>query len=1132
MDANGTRHHLVLGRDDWFPQRDTCPPGAEDTRGPCAEWNADSATVALTRLPVTFPARREERQPEAADRRGAGRDRFGNWYWIGPDGRSILARSPRDGAPVDFWPHAAAEPAHPAPADGDFAPVDAPPPPPPPRLQGLAVTGEHYLVAGAPDERGLLVFDLAAGGPPVALRWPEGVPFEPWDLCAAPDGGVWVMDRAHERLWVLDRLFRVREKHPSPPVIDPPDFVPAEPPEDDGVPDPVREGPVTLDASVSLGSVFDAVAVEALCDGSALVMGRGGMGPTLHRFTLEDGRTWSYSVSDALQAHPSVGCELRDGGHEMAFVPGAGCSRDGMDGTVFITTPDGNQSFAFTLSGPADDLAVAFDPRFYPMRRFGGRALVAAGGEAHYDSGDRWVSLLEYPRPFFAREAVLTLPVRAADPDAALLPGTEPVLAWDGREPGCVWHRLFLDACIPPDASVMVESRAADTLAELATLSWSKEPAPYLREHGSELPYRDTAPAGPEGDAGTWELLFQNAVGRFLQLRLTLRGNGRITPRIRSLRAYFPRFSYLREYLPAAYREDPGSAWFLDRFLANVEGTFTEVEDHIADAQLLFGTRTVPPEFLEWLAGWMGAALDASWTEAKKRFFLAHAMEMFAGRGTRDGLIRALRLALEDCVDPTLFPSSANGMGMMPPLHLRRIAAEALPAPSSASSGSGGCGCGCAGSAAAGSMMDGVGAAYGGGRFTVRVVEQFLTRDAPGVAFGDTGDLAGPGTTTTALAWTPAQGPEPLHARWRAWLADVYGGDIAALRKAWGIASDDAAPTGSAAAGWGSAGALVAASRALRRPASAESLRPTASAESLRSIASRESIRPIASTEGAHSIAADTARRIASTESVHPMASVEFTASAAESSGFQASTPSPPRVPKILADTADGFASFTDPRLMLPATAPADPAQAADWTRFLKEGLGFTWAVPDARADLALWRDFLARRYRQPGDLNRAWARPAERAFASFDTVPYPAALPEQRTELGDWITFVSVVVPMRRGAHRFTVLVPVAPGDDREGQLRRRELARRIALLEKPAHTVVDTRLYWAAFRVGEARLGTDTLLGQGSRFTALVLDRGELAASYLGWTEPWNVRGRMVVGRDPVAASPHSRGTSQRWT
>jgi phage tail-like protein len=1085
MDANGTRFHLVLGRDDWFPQPETCPPGTTETRGPCARWDAATATVGLHDLPIAFPPRRQERPPEDADRRGGGMDRFGNWYWIGPDERGLLARAPKDDAPVPFWPNPAAEPAPPAPDAGDFAPVNPPPAPPPPRLQGLAVTGEHYLVVGTPEERGLLVFDLAAGGPPVALRWPDGVPFEPWDIAAAPDGGVWLLDRENERLWSLDRLFRVRETQPSPPLVHEPDFTPAVPAEDDGLPATVREGPVTLDASVPLGAIQQPISVEVLCDGSALVMGRGGMGPTLHRYTLEEGRTWSYALADALQAYPNVLAELPRG-HEMAFVPADGCSRDRMDGMVFVVTPDGNQSFGFALAGRAEELTVEFDESFYPMRRHGGLALVFAYGEAHYDSGDRWVSLMKYPRPNFAREAVLTLPVRSPDPNL-VFPGEGPVRAFDGREPGCVWHRLLLDACIPPESSVVIESRAADSLLELPLVAWSEEPLPYLRGDGAELPYRATAPAGPEGQAGTWELLFQNAVGRYLQLRVTLRGNGRITPRVRALRAYYGRFSYLREYLPAAYREDAGSAWFVDRFLANVEGTFTTIEDRIADAQLLFDTQTVPAEFLEWLAGWMGAALDASWSEAKKRFFLSHAMEMFAGRGTRDGLIRALRLALEDCVDPHLFATSGSAATSSPSTVSTSSSCVSTTSATTGTTGTTGTtqkmltpgtqppvrGCGCAGGSAAGSMLEGASATSGsyGGRFSVRVVEQFLTRDAPGVAFGDTGDLAGPGTTTTALEWTPAQGAEPLHSRWREWLESVYG-DIDAMKAAWGL------PV-TAGGTDGTAGGSIA---AVHAPGPGDIFGVPGTAESVGSIG---------------------------------------LIGAGGSTGVTTSTTTEP-----------DYAGFGDPRLTLPATAPANPAKAADWARFLREGLGFTWAIPDGRSDLALWRDFLARRYRQPGDLGRAWARPPERAVASFDTLPYPVELPEQRTELGDWITFVSVVVPMRRGAHRFTVLVPVAPGDGREAQLARRDLARRIALLEKPAHTVVDTRLYWAAFRVGEARLGTDTLLGQGSRFTALVLDRGELAASYLGWTEPWNVRGRMVVGRDPVAPSPQTRGISQRWT
>ncbi|HEX8906826.1 MAG TPA: phage tail protein, partial [Longimicrobiaceae bacterium] len=523
--------------------------------------------------------------------------------------------------------------------------------------------------------------------------------------------------------------------------------------------------------------------------------------------------------------------------------------------------------------------------------------------------------------------------------------------------------------------------------------------------------------------------------------------NGRITPRVRALRAYYPRFSYLRQYLPAVYREDAGSAWFMDRYLANVEGAFTAIEDRIAEAQVLFDPGTVPPEFLEWLAGWMGAALDASWTEEKKRLFLAHAMEMFAGRGTREGMIRALRLALEECVDPHLFDQGGETADTAATATTSTVSTASSSTSSAAATGTrvvkaGDCGCGCGGGGGCGGGSGGAAERLAAARFTVRVVEQFLTRGAAGVAYGDVGGLAGPGTTTTALEWTPAQGPEPLHTRWREWLATQYAG-IDALKTAWGIASSTS-----------------------QQSLAVMGLMPKAVMK-----------------QGGK---------------------MEITVGAEMGAGFEMT------IPLMTLSTEPGDAdydSFADPRLALPATTPKNAAKAADWTRFLREGLGFTWAVPDGAGDLQLWRDFLARRYGQPGDLARAWALPKTKAPASFSDVAYPAALPEQGNALADWITFVSVVVPMRRGAHCFTVLVPVAPGDDRETQRSRRELARRIALLEKPAHTVVETRLYWAAFRVGEARLGADTLLGQGSRFTSLVLDRGELAGSYLDWTEPWNV-------------------------
>jgi hypothetical protein len=94
--------------------------------------------------------------------------------------------------------------------------------------------------------------------------------------------------------------------------------------------------------------------------------------------------------------------------------------------------------------------------------------------------------------------------------------------------------------------------------------------------------------------------------------------------------------------------------------------------------------------------------------------------------------------------------------------------------------------------------------------------------------------------------------------------------------------------------------------------------------------------------------------------------------------------------------------------------------------------------------------------------------------------------------------------------AHRFSVLVP--------DRLRPEEasMVGRIVELEKPAHTAFEVFRYFDYFRVGEARLGTDSLVGDGGRFVATVLDGQYLAQGYLPPAPPMDTTERVISDRD----------------
>lgn len=639
MDANGTRYHLLLGKPDWSRCTDEAGiPLLEPTRLPGLAklaWDKSRSELTLQPLPYQFKAAPSDTPPRLEQRRGAARDRHGNWYWIADSEEEIRVFSSGSGKAGHFWSAADAEQCKTQPRPGLFHPRPDPAPPATQRYRGLCVSEDHYLVVGLLEFPGFLVFDLYGGGPPRELPWP-GPGFEPFELAPRPGGGVWILDRRHRALWALDRKFDPVTMLFSPlePAV-PQTFQPER-----GDP---RYQTVRLQPAATSLEALAPVALEPFRADEVLVMDQGG---DLYRVCCG-------GVPLGPLASPSLpGIRM---GHDFAYVPlvePEAVEEGKILGRVYRVTVEGNQAIPFDLLERTDgglELVPLF--RYFPMRRFGGKALVGAGEGAYYDFGERWLPLVEQPRPSYEEEGVFFTPIL------------------DGKAPDCVWHRLLLDACLPPEARVRVFSRWSNQESDLetpwpvlslpdfpaggspldSTGGW-EEPPLYPRSSGPELPFLRL----PQGYQ-TWELLFQQARGRYLQLRIELSGNGRVSPRLRALRAYYPRFSYLR-YLPALYREeDAKQEHFLERFLANPEGLFTNIEDRIADVQVLFDPQTAPAEALEWLARWLGVVLDPSWDEAKRRLFLRYAAVFFRYRGTVRGLSMALRLALEDCTDQSIF---------------------------------------------------------------------------------------------------------------------------------------------------------------------------------------------------------------------------------------------------------------------------------------------------------------------------------------------------------------------------------------------------------------------------------------------------------------------------------------------
>lgn len=664
LDVNGTRYHLVFGRQDW----------PIDTPGRKWDYNPSRHWVELQAEPYRFAYQGQAHR--VGRRRGSARDAYGHWYWISETGQQIMVQWALAHQAIELYPGLVTPPP-PTASPGEFQPLSPPEPAVPPTLSGLAVLDDGYLVAGTTEasRSSLLVFDLyALEGGPFSIGLPAPRPSvigtveaaERFDLTPLPQQGrqqgLLVLDRATHQVWRLDSALRPQPGAPSGPGT-PMTFQPSTGAER-LVERPALGQPIALHPDT-----HNPIAITALPDGSFWILDQG--------VDPQASVLWLYSQPHQFQAY-RYPLETRDlieqqadaldlqalQGIDLAYLPAAADQQAQFLGQLFVVDRSGSQVYALAVEAlpgstrPQERGEQGLSLRlhrqdYYPLRYFAGAALVEdrAAGQVYYlqqYQGTRWLALQGFAYQRYEHAAEISLP------------GGEDAQAFDGQVPGCVWHRLCLEAHIPPGTSLALAARTTDELPSDNWHhwgAWQPQPTPYLRPVGSEIPCTSlwNAEELEQSHTGTWELLFQGVQGRFLQLRLSLTGNGLASPRVRAMRLHYPRFSYLKEYLPAVYQQDPESMQFLENFLANPEGLLTTMEGMIAQMQCLMDVRTVPEDALDWLAGWLGLLLQPAWSEYQRRLLMAHAPYFFRRRGTLLGVLQAVLLTVYPDLGPEIF---------------------------------------------------------------------------------------------------------------------------------------------------------------------------------------------------------------------------------------------------------------------------------------------------------------------------------------------------------------------------------------------------------------------------------------------------------------------------------------------
>jgi len=115
---------------------------------------------------------------------------------------------------------------------------------------------------------------------------------------------------------------------------------------------------------------------------------------------------------------------------------------------------------------------------------------------------------------------------------------------------------------------------------------------------------------------------------------IQLNGNGSVNVHgraaVRALASPHP----LGGFLPALYQQDD----FAQRWMSALDTVLAPIFSSLDNFDAYLDPLLAPPDFLDWLAGWMGLVADETWAVERRRAFVSNASELYRMRGTVRGL--------------------------------------------------------------------------------------------------------------------------------------------------------------------------------------------------------------------------------------------------------------------------------------------------------------------------------------------------------------------------------------------------------------------------------------------------------------------------------------------------------------